>query len=113
MPLAPNDPAGRSEAVALKQGLEKLGWIEDRNIQIKFSWFGGEPDRMQECAKELVGLSCEVIVARTTPVVAALLKETRTIPIVFTIVVDPVGSGFVQSFARPGGNVTGYVALAN
>jgi len=64
--------------------------------------------RIQTLAKELVALSCEVIVARSTPAVAALMKETRTIPIVFSYVVDPVGSGFVQSFSRPGGNVTGF-----
>jgi putative ABC transport system substrate-binding protein len=105
---AANDPGGRSEAIALKQGLQDLGWVENRNLQINISWSGGELDRIQASAKELVGMHCEVIVARSTPVVAALLKETRTIPIVFTAVVDPVGSGFVQSFARPGSNVTGF-----
>jgi putative ABC transport system substrate-binding protein len=108
MGVAANDPGGQSEAAALKQGLQDLGWVDNRNLQINYSWSDGEPDRMQASAKELVGLHCEVIVARSTPVVAALLKETHTIPIVFTAVVDPVGSGFVQSFARPGGNVTGF-----
>jgi putative tryptophan/tyrosine transport system substrate-binding protein len=108
MGVASNDPGARSEITALKQGLQDLGWVENRNLQINYSWSDGEPDRMQASAKELVGLHCEVIVARSTPVVAALLKETRTIPIVFAVVVDPIGSGFVQSFARPGGNVTGF-----
>jgi putative tryptophan/tyrosine transport system substrate-binding protein len=114
MGLGADEPGGQSEAAALKQGLKELGWTEARNLEIKYSWLGDAPDRIQYTdriqylAKELVGLQCEVIVARSTPVVAALLTETHTIPIVFTIVVDPVGSGFVQSFARPGGNVTGF-----
>jgi len=107
MGLPASDPGGRSEFAALKQGLEDLGWIDGRNFEIKARW-GGEPDRVQASAKELVGLPCEVIIARSTPVTAAVLKETRTIPVVFAIVVDPVGSGFVQSVARPGGNVTGF-----
>jgi putative ABC transport system substrate-binding protein len=69
---------------------------------------GGELQHVQASAKELVALQCDVIVGRSTPVVAALLKETRTIPIVFVVVVDPVGSGFTASLARPGGNVTGF-----
>jgi putative tryptophan/tyrosine transport system substrate-binding protein len=108
MGLGANDPGGQSEVSALKRGLQERGWTETRNLEIKYSWSGGAPDRIQSSAKELVGLQCEVIVARSTPVVAALLKETHTIPIVFTVVVDPVGSGFVHSFARPGGNVTGF-----
>jgi putative ABC transport system substrate-binding protein len=102
------DPVGQSEVRALKQGLQELGWIEGRNLHIEYSWAGGEPDRIQASAKELVGLNCEVIVARSTPAVAALLKETRVTPIVFTYVFDPIGSGFVRNFARPGGNVTGF-----
>jgi putative ABC transport system substrate-binding protein len=108
MGLEASDPGGQSEAAALKRGLQELGWTEARNLEIKYSWSGSEPDRIQSSAKELVGQQCEVIVARSTPVVAALLKETHTIPIVFTVVVDPVGSGFIQTFARPGGNVTGF-----
>jgi putative tryptophan/tyrosine transport system substrate-binding protein len=103
-----NEPGGQLEAAALKRGLQELGWTEARNLEIKYSWSGSEPDRIQSSAKELVALQCEVIVARGTPVVAALLKETNTIPIVFAVVVDPVGSGFVRSFAQPGGNVTGF-----
>jgi putative tryptophan/tyrosine transport system substrate-binding protein len=108
MGLPANDSGGRSEVAALKQGLEELGWIDGRNLEIRYSWPGGGADLIQAAAKELVGLPCDVIVARSTPVTAAVLKETRTIPIVFVVVVDPVGSGFVQSFARPGGNVTGF-----
>jgi putative tryptophan/tyrosine transport system substrate-binding protein len=108
MGLDANDQVGQSEVRALKQGLQELGWMEGRNLQIEYGWAGGEPGRIQASAKELVGLKCEVIAARSTPAVAALLKETRAIPIVFTYVFDPVGSGFVRSFARPEGNVTGF-----
>jgi putative ABC transport system substrate-binding protein len=106
--LEANDPEGESEVKAFKQGLQELGWVEGRNRQLEIRWSGGEPSRIQASAKELITLACEVIVARSTPAVGALLKETRTIPIVFSYVVDPIGSGFVQSFARPGGNVTGF-----
>jgi putative ABC transport system substrate-binding protein len=109
MGVPANDPGGLSEVAALKQGLQELGWIDGRNLDIKYSWSGGESDLIQASAKELVGgLRCDVLVGRSTPVVAALQRETRTTPIVFVVVVDPVGSGFVESFARPGGNVTGF-----
>jgi putative ABC transport system substrate-binding protein len=108
MPLAPDDLGGQSEVSALKRGLQQLGWIEGRNLQIQCDWSGGEADSIQAAANELVGMQCDVIVARSTPAVAALVKETRSMPIVFVWVVDPIGSGFVQSFARPGGNVTGF-----
>jgi putative tryptophan/tyrosine transport system substrate-binding protein len=103
-----SDPVSQSEVRALAQALQELGWIEGGNLQIERFWPGAEPDRIQASAKELVGLGCEVIVARSTPVVAALVKETRAIPIVFTYVFDPIGSGFVRNFARPGSNVTGF-----
>jgi len=108
MGLDANDPEGQSEVRALKQALQELGWIEGANLQIEDYWPGAEPDRIRASAKELVGLGCEVIVARSTPVTAALVKETRAIPIVFTYVFDPIGSGFVRDFAHPGGNVTGF-----
>jgi len=106
--LEVNDAEGASELKALKQAFQELGWVDGRNLQLHVRWAGGEPNRIQAVAKELVALPCEVIVARSTPAVAALVKETRTIPIVFSYVVDPIGSGFVQSFTRPGGNVTGF-----
>jgi putative tryptophan/tyrosine transport system substrate-binding protein len=103
------DGAGaQTEAAALKRGLQELGWIEGRNLELKFGWSSAAPAPLQSSAKELVGWQCDVIVAQSTPGVTALLKETHTVPIVFVVVVDPVGSGFVQSFARPGGNVTGF-----
>jgi len=106
--LEANDPEGESEVKALKEAFQKLGWIDGRNLQLEIGWSGGEPSRIQASAKELVTLPCDVIIARSTPVTAALMKETQTIPIVFAYVADPVGSGFVQSFPRPGGNATGF-----
>jgi putative ABC transport system substrate-binding protein len=106
--LDTNDPEGQAEVRSLKQGLQELGWVEGRNLQIEYRWTEGDPNRIQMSVTELVGLRCEVIVARSTPVVAALVRETRTIPIVFSYVADPIGSAFIQSFARPGGNVTGF-----
>lgn len=106
--LDANEPEGRSEIASLKQGLQELGWIEGRTLQIEYRWPGSEPDRIKAAVTELVGLHCEVIVARSTPVMTALVRETHTIPIVFSYVADPIGSGFIQSFARPGGNVTGF-----
>jgi putative ABC transport system substrate-binding protein len=108
MGLHADDAGAQTEAAALKRGLQERGWIEGRNLDLKFGWSDAAPNLIQSSAKELVGSECDVIVARSTPGVAALLKETHTVPIVFVVVVDPVGSGFVQSFARPGGNVTGF-----
>ena len=108
MGLEADDPEGAAELKALKRAFQELGWVDGRNLQLEISWSGGEPDRIQASARELVTLRCEVIIARSTPATAALIKETRTIPIVFSYVGDPIGSGFVQSFPRPGGNVTGF-----
>ena len=102
------DAGAKTEAAGLERGLQERGWIEGRNLELKFGWSGAAPDLIQSSAKELIRSQCDVIVVRSTPGVAALLKETHTVPIVFVVVVDPVGSGFVQSFARPGGNVTGF-----
>jgi putative ABC transport system substrate-binding protein len=82
--------------------------MEGNNIQIDYRWSAGDADRMHELAKELVALHPDVIFSRSTPVTAALLKQTRSIPIVFAVVSDPVGEGFVASVARPGGNATGF-----
>jgi putative tryptophan/tyrosine transport system substrate-binding protein len=95
--LDANDPEGQSEVESLKQGLQKLGWVEGRNLHVEYKWPGSEPDRIKASVTELVGLHCEVIVARSTPVMAALVKETRAIPIVFSYVADPIGSGFFAS----------------
>ena len=108
MSLAATDPTMKREVAAFVHQLQELGWAEGRNLQIDYRWAAGDADRMQMFAKELVALQPQVIFTRSTPVTAALLKQTRTIPIVFTVVSDPVGERFVESLARPGGNVTGF-----
>ena len=90
------------------KGLSELGWSEERNLKMDVRWAANNVDRMPMFAKELVGLKPDVILAFGTPVTAALQRETRTIPIVFAIVSDPVGEGFVSSLAHPGGNITGF-----
>jgi len=112
MPLAADDPMGQARIAALREGLEKLGWTEGRNIRIDTRWTTtGEVESMQRFAKELVALQPDLIVTQSTPIIATILQETHTIPIVFALVADPIGSGFVASFAKPGGNVTGFVTI--
>jgi ABC-type uncharacterized transport system substrate-binding protein len=106
--VAADDPEAQTSLTAFKQALQQLGWSEGRNLQIDFRGAAGDPERMQAFAKELVAFKPHVILTRSTPVTAALLKQTRTIPIVFTVVSDPVGEHFVESLARPGGNATGF-----
>ena len=87
----------------------QLGWSDGRNVRIDVRWTHGEVDRARALAKELVELQPNVILAGTTPATAALQRATRTIPIVFVVVSDPVGAGFVDSLPRPGGNITGFI----
>jgi putative ABC transport system substrate-binding protein len=94
---------------AFTHGLTELGWTPDRNLRMDIRWTGGSVDRMRAYAKELVDLQPEVILAESTPPTAMLQRETRTIPIVFVQVSDPIGSGFVASLSRPGGNLTGFM----
>ena len=96
---------------AFRKRLDELGWVEGHNIHIDYRWGAGNVERMQLFAKELVQLNPEVILSGTTPATAALQAETHTIPIVFAGVSDPIGSGFVASLARPGGNITGFINL--
>ena len=107
--------AGFTEAgpflTEFKKALTELGWIEGRNIQIDYRWASTDADSMRVFAKELIDLKPDVIVGHSTPVMAALHRETSTIPIVFVTVSDPVGSRFVASLARPGGNITGFINL--
>jgi putative tryptophan/tyrosine transport system substrate-binding protein len=104
-----SDAAGQAYVAAFREGLQKLGWAEGRNIRIDFRWAAGsDAESMQRFAKELVALQPDLIRSHSTPTTTALLQETRTIPIVFATVGDPVGSGFVTSFPRPGGTVTGF-----
>ena len=105
---AVDDPEGQANIETFKQALQELGWSENRNLRIDYRGAAGDPERIQAFVKELVALQPHVILARSTPVTAAFLKQTRTTPIVFTVVSDPVGEHFVESLARPGGNATGF-----
>ena len=107
LPLVDSDPEQQSRRDGLFQALNQLGWVDGRNITIEHRFSGDGRERIWANAKELVALNPDVIMGVGGPVLAALLAETRTIPIVFTNVNDPVGSGFVASLARPGGNATG------
>jgi putative ABC transport system substrate-binding protein len=112
MPFVAADPLGRARFAALREGLEKLGWTQGRNIRIDTRWTTtSDVESMQRFAKELVALQPDLILTQSTPITATMLQETRTIPIVFALVADPIGSGFVASFPRPGGNVTGFVTM--
>src|SRR5215470_2078501 len=108
MSLLPDDPVGVADIAAFRRGLADLGWIEGRNIHIEYRWPGGDVERAQVLAKELVALRPDVLLARSTPTTAALKRETDTIPIVFVNVAEPIESGFVQTLGRPGGNITGF-----
>jgi putative ABC transport system substrate-binding protein len=109
MPYAENDPETSPRVRALRQGLLQLGWTEGRNVRLEqHRWFGPDADSMRKLTRELVDLRPDVILTETTAVTAAVVRETRTIPVVFVQVADPVGSGFVTSFPRPGGNATGF-----
>jgi putative ABC transport system substrate-binding protein len=107
MGFAESDPEVQAFVAAFRVGLEKFGWAEGRNIRIDTRW-AAAAESMQRFAKELVALQPELVLSANTPTTAALLQQTRTIPIIFTAVSDPVGSGFVASFNRPSGNVTGF-----
>jgi putative tryptophan/tyrosine transport system substrate-binding protein len=100
--------AGRSEVTAFQEELRKLGWTEGHNIEIDTRWATADVELMQRFAKELVDLRPDAILGQSTAVTVALVRETQTIPIVFVNVADPIGSGFVASLSRPGGNVTGF-----
>ena len=106
--LAEDDPEAQSRIRAFRLGLRDLDWLEGRNIHIDYRFAADDPARMSEQAAELVSLSPDVIVGNGTPVLAALRQATTSIPIVFSIVNDPVGQGFVSSMSRPGGNITGF-----
>jgi putative tryptophan/tyrosine transport system substrate-binding protein len=111
MAFAESDPGAQAWVAAFRDGLQKLGWAEGRNIRIDTRWAAPDVEAMQRFAQELVALQPDLILSSNTPTTAALLQQTRTIPIVFVNNADPVGSGFVASFPRPGGNVTGFTNL--
>jgi ABC-type uncharacterized transport system substrate-binding protein len=110
-PYAENDPEVLARVVAFRQGLEALGWTENRNIRIEHLYSGGDLGQIRAYATELVRSAPDLIVGSGTPIIAALKQATGTIPIVFNVVTDPVGQVFVTSLARPGGNITGFTFI--
>jgi putative ABC transport system substrate-binding protein len=111
MSLAESDPEAQARVAAFRNGLQTLGWTEGRNVRIDIRWAASDATLMQRFAKELIALQPNLILSHNTPTTASLLQQTRTIPIVFVVVSDPVGSGFVASFPQPGGNVTGFTNI--
>ena len=106
--LAAEDKEGQARLAAFLQGLQELGWIDGRNIRVETRWGGGDGERARKYVAELVALKPDVILASGGSLVAPLLQATRTVPIVFTQTPDPLGAGFVENLARPGGNATGF-----
>src|SRR6516164_10291391 len=111
MNVAEDDPSGQSRIAAFVQGLQQLGWTDGRNVRIDIRWGAGDPERIRKYAAELVALAPDVILASGGTTLGPLRKVSRTVPTVFTGVGDPVGAGFVDSLARPGGNATGFISF--
>jgi putative tryptophan/tyrosine transport system substrate-binding protein len=109
--LLSDDLEGQERIKAFARALQRHGWVEGENLHTETRWAGDNAERYQQYAKELVGLAPDVILASTSPSVAALQRVTRDLPIIFANVVDPVGAGFVASLARPSGNTTGFIAF--
>jgi len=110
LPWTPNDPQSMSSVTAFAQALQERGWTEGRNVRIEFRWGAGDSEQYRRIAAELVALAPDIIVSLGTLAVGALQRATRTVPIVFVQITDPVGGGIVESLARPGSNVTGFAA---
>ena len=111
MMYAESDGQAQGLVAVFREGLRQLGWMEDHNIRLDYRWATSDSETIQRFAKELVALQPDLIFSSSTPTTALLLQQTRTIPIIFANIVDPVGSGFVESLPRPGGNVTGFLNL--
>ena len=111
MRLTPDNPEGQSRLAAFLQGLQEAGWAVGRNVTIDVRWAAADVESMKRFAKELVALQPDLIFTSSTPATAVMLQATRTIPVIFVLVADPVGSGFVASLPRPGGNVTGFTPI--
>jgi putative tryptophan/tyrosine transport system substrate-binding protein len=111
MSTAADDPVGKARRAAFLQGLQQFGWTEGHNVRIDYRWAAAGADRFRSYAAELVALAPDVIVATGAPGTGPLLQATRTVPIVFVNVADPVGAGYVDSLARPGGNATGFITF--
>src|SRR6516165_3455351 len=108
MPYDENDPVAKRRLSAFAQALADLGWTDGRNVRMDLRWHGHDTNRIPALAQELVGLQPDIILASGTPATVALQGKTRTIPTVFAVVADPIGSGIVPRFDRPGGNITGF-----
>jgi putative tryptophan/tyrosine transport system substrate-binding protein len=106
-----NDPASQSWLAAFRDALTKLGWTAGSNLRIELRWGASDADKIATLAKELIELQPEAIFGASTPVIGALARGTRTIPIVFATVADPIGGGFAANLSHPGGNITGFMAL--
>jgi putative ABC transport system substrate-binding protein len=106
--LPASDAVGQTEITAFREALQKLGWSAGRNIEIEYRWAGTDADRVQAFANELLALHPDVILARGTPALSVLKRETSAVPIVFAVVTEPLVSGLITSLARPGGNITGF-----
>jgi len=106
-----DDPQGQARLAAFTDGMRTLGWTDGRNVHFEIRFSGGSPDRARSDAADMVGIGPDVIVANGAAVIGALQQLTKTIPVVFAQVVDPVSSGFVESLARPGGNLTGFTSV--
>src|SRR5215831_72154 len=111
LPAAVNDPKFLAWLEAFRQVLQELGWVEGRNVRIDIQWAGAKADDIRKHAAELAALAPDVILAHGASTVGPLLQTTHTVPIVFPIASDPVGAGFVDSLARPGGNATGFMTV--
>src|SRR5262245_3762314 len=107
-PLAVDDPETLARVTAFAQGLQQLGWTAGRNVRIDYRWGAGDVDRIRQQAAELAALAPDAILTVGASTTAPMLRATRTVPVVFVAVVDPVGAGYVDSLARPGGNATGF-----
>ncbi len=111
MAYAESDPEGQAWVAAFREGLQKLGWTENTNVRIDYRWATAEVAQIRQQAKELVAQQPELILSSGSPTTLALVQQTRTLPIVFANLVDPIGQGFVASMSKPGGNVTGFANL--
>src|SRR5215218_8576024 len=108
MSYTENDQEGRERLAAFREALRDAGWVDGGNTRVDARWYAGEPEQAMVRARELVELAPDLIVVNGSPGVAALKRLTNTIPIVFVVVADPVGAGYVESLSRPGGNITGF-----
>src|SRR5262249_4014287 len=108
-PFAPDDPAEQTYVRAFERALAQLDWIDSRNVRIDIRWGAGDPERIRRYAAELVALAPGAILAVASATTGPLLQATRTVPVVFVQVAEPVGAGFVETLARPGGNATGFM----